>query len=48
MASMVDELTGDDGPDARFEFGLDVLVTGLAAVAAAAADPPAALSARRP
>ena len=33
--SMVGELMGGGGPDARFEFGLTVLVTGLAAVAAA-------------
>jgi AcrR family transcriptional regulator len=33
LASMVDELMGEESPDARFEFGLDVIVGGLAALA---------------
>ena len=35
LADLVTELVApEDGPDARFEFGLDVLVQGLAALAA--------------
>ena len=35
LADLVTELTGaDEGPDARFEFGLDVIVQGLATIAA--------------
>jgi AcrR family transcriptional regulator len=35
LADLVTELVGsDEGPDARFEFGLDVLVQGLSAIAA--------------
>ena len=35
LADLVTELTAsDEGPDARFEFGLDVIVQGLAAIAA--------------
>jgi AcrR family transcriptional regulator len=33
LASVVDEITGPDG-DARFEFGLDVLIAGLEALSA--------------
>jgi AcrR family transcriptional regulator len=33
LAGMVDELMADDGPDTRFEFGLDVIMRGLAALA---------------
>jgi AcrR family transcriptional regulator len=44
LADLVTELTGpEEGPDARFEFGLDVIVQGLAAIASQAATsrPPA-------
>jgi AcrR family transcriptional regulator len=33
LAGLVDELMSEDGPDARFEFGLDVIVKGLSALA---------------
>jgi AcrR family transcriptional regulator len=33
IAALADALTGEDEPDARFEFGLDMLVTGIAAQA---------------
>jgi hypothetical protein len=31
---------GDEGPDARFEFGLDVIVQGLSTIAARSSTPP--------
>jgi AcrR family transcriptional regulator len=36
LADLVTEMMGGDGPDERFEFGLDVIVQGLAAIAARA------------
>lgn len=33
IAALADALTGEEAPDARFEFGLDMLVTGIAAQA---------------
>jgi len=41
LADLVTELTAsDEGPDARFEFGLDVIVQGLSTIAAQAGDAP--------
>jgi AcrR family transcriptional regulator len=41
LADLVTELTAsDEGPDARFEFGLDVIVQGLSTIAARAGDAP--------
>ena len=40
LADLVTELTAsDEGPDARFEFGLDVIVQGLSTIAAQADAP---------
>ena len=46
LASMVNELMADEGPDARFEFGLDVIVRGLAALATDYREPSSAASTR--
>jgi AcrR family transcriptional regulator len=49
LADLVTELTGpDEGPDARFEFGLDVLVQGLSAIAAQAHTAPASRRRKKP
>lgn len=40
LADLVTEMMGaDEGPDARFEFGLDVIVQGLATIAARSSTP---------
>ena len=41
LADLVTEMMGgDEGPDARFEFGLDVIVQGLSTIAAHSSTPP--------
>jgi AcrR family transcriptional regulator len=49
LADLVTELTGaDEGPDARFEFGLDVIVQGLSTIASQERAKPTPSRPRRP